>query len=137
MKLNPYLNFDGQCRAAFQHYEKVLGGKIAFIMTWGEMPNPDPPLPPETKDLIMHVTMTVGDQTLQGADSPPGRYQAPHGIVVALHYKDKAEGEKVFKALADGGKTTMDFQETFWADGFGMCVDKFGIPWMVNCEKER
>jgi PhnB protein len=76
MQLNPYLNFDGQCAAAFKFYEQVLGGKITYTMTWGEMPGKEQ-FPPETYNLIMHTTLTIGDSVLMGADSPPGLYVPP------------------------------------------------------------
>jgi PhnB protein len=134
MHINPYLNFNGQCEEAFTFYEQVLGGKVTFKMTWGEMPGADQ-FPAETHKLIMHSTLNIGDQVLMGADSPPGRYQQPKGMNVSIHVNDKAEGERVFSALAEGGNVTMPFQQTFWSSGFGMCVDRFGIPWMVNTEQ--
>jgi PhnB protein len=133
MQLNPYLNFNGQCEAAFKFYEKVLCGKITFMMTWGEMPGADQ-FPAESHGLIMHATLSVGDEILMGADSPPGRYLQPTGMNVSLHLKDIAECERIFNSLAENGTVQMPFQQTFWSPGFGMCVDRFGIPWMVNCE---
>ncbi len=134
MQLNPYLLFNGQCEAAFKFYEQVLGGKITFTMTWGEMPGANQ-FPAEAHKLIMHATLSVGDEVLMGADSPPGSYQHPQGISVSLHLKDTAEGERIFNALAENGAMQMPFGQTFWSPGFGMCVDQFGIPWMVNCEQ--
>ena len=133
MQLNPYVNFDGQCEAAFKFYEQVLGGKITFMMTWGEMPDADQ-FPAEAHKLIMHATLSVGDEVLMGADSPPGSYQQPKGMNLSLHFKDKAEAERIFNALVENGSVTMPFEKTFWSPGFGMCVDQFGIPWMVNTE---
>jgi PhnB protein len=133
MQINPYLNFNGECDAAFKFYEQVLGGKITFKMTWGEMPGADQ-FPAESHKLIMHATLSVGDAVLMGADSPDSHYQQPKGISVSVHLKDIAEGERIFKALADKGTVQMPFQKTFWSPGFGMCVDQFGIPWMVNSE---
>jgi PhnB protein len=133
MQLNPYLNFNGQAEAAFKFYEQVLGGKITFSMTWGEMPGADQ-FPAETHKLIMHATLSVGDERLMGADAPPGRYEKPGGMNVSIHVKDTAEGERIFSALAENGNVTMPFEKTFWSPGFGMCVDQFGIPWMVNTE---
>jgi PhnB protein len=133
MQINPYLNFNGECDAAFKFYEQVLGGKITFKMTWGEMPGADQ-FPAESHKLIMHATLNVDDKVLMGADSPPGQYQQPKGMNVSLHLKDIAEGERIFNALAANGTLQMPFQKTFWSPGFGMCVDRFGIPWMVNCE---
>jgi PhnB protein len=134
MQVNPYLNFNGQCEAAFKFYEQVLGGKITFKMTWAECPDAAQ-LPPEANKLIMHTTLAIGEALLMGADSPPDRYEQPKGIYVSLHFKDKAKGERVFQGLSEGGSVQMPFQQTFWAAGFGMCVDRFGIPWMVNCEQ--
>ena len=131
MKLNPYLAFDGRCREAFDFYEKALGGTIAFIQTMGESPMAAN-TPPEAHDRVMHVTLHVGDQVLQGADAPPGNFTKPAGFCVAVHYDEPAEGERVFNALATGGKVQMPFQATFWAKGFGMLIDQFGTPWIVN-----
>ena len=134
MHLNPHVNFNGECEAAFKFYEQVLGGKITFSMTWGEMPGADQ-FPKETHKLIMHTSLNVGDQVLMGADSPPGRYEKPKGMTVGVSLKDIAECERIFNALAENGNVTMPFAKTFWSTGFGMCVDRFGIPWMVNCEQ--
>jgi PhnB protein len=78
MHINPYVNFNGQCEAAFKFYERVLGGKITFQMTWGEMPGADQ-FPAETHKLIMHATLNVGDQVLMGADAPRGVINSPKG----------------------------------------------------------
>jgi PhnB protein len=134
MKLNPYLAFDGRCREAFAFYEKALGGKIAFIQTMGESPMAAN-MPAEAHGRVMHVTLHVGDQVLQGADAPPGQFTKPAGFCVALHVDDAAQGERVFNALATDGQVQMPFQATFWAKGFGMLVDQFGTPWIVNAEQ--
>jgi PhnB protein len=134
MQVNPYLGFGGECRAAFAMYEKVLGGKILFMMTNGESPMADK-MPPELKDKVMHVTLQVpGGGILQGADHPEGKAAKPHGFSVCVTVKDAAEAERIFKGLSEGGKVQMEFQKTFWSPGFGMCIDKFEVPWMVNTE---
>jgi PhnB protein len=133
MQIIPHLNFNGQCREAFETYEKVLGGKINFMMTWAEMPGADQ-FPPEMHKLIMHATIAIGDQLVMGADSPPDRYEKPQGLWVSVNVKDAAEAERIFNALADNGSVMMPFQQTFWSPGFGMCTDRFGTPWMVNTE---
>jgi PhnB protein len=134
MNINPYLNFNGQCETAFKFYERVLGGKITFSMTWGEMPGADQ-FPAELHSKIMHTTLNAGDAIIMGADSPPGQYQKPTGMNVSIHLKDVAEGKRIFDALAENGSVTMPFEQTFWSPGFGMCVDQFGIPWMINCDQ--
>lgn len=137
MQINPYLNFNGDCAEAFKFYEQALGGKITFMMTWGEMPGAADQFPPETHKRIMHASFQAGEQTIMGADAPPDKYQSPKGMNVSIHVKDKAEGERVFNALAENGTVQMPFSETFWSPGFGMCVDRFGIPWMVNTESAQ
>lgn len=131
MKLNPYLAFDGCCRDAFEFYEKALGGRISFIQTMGESPMASS-VPPEAHGRVLHVTLHIGDQVLQGADTPTGQFTQPAGFCVALHCDDVAEGERVFGALSENGRVQMPFQPTFWAKGFGMLIDQFGTPWLVN-----
>jgi PhnB protein len=134
MDLNPYLSFNGQCEEAFKFYEKHLSGKITFSMTYGAAPGHET-IPPEWSKRIMHVTLSLGDRVLQGADAPPGQYQKPQGFSLALNFKDAAEADRVFNALAENGTVQMPLQETFWALRFGALADQFGISWMVNCEK--
>ena len=134
MQLNPYLSFDGRCEAAFKFYEKVLGGKIVAMMTFGETPMKDQ-MPAEWHGKIAHARLTVGDAVLMGGDPPPQHYQPPKGITVTLGTVDPAEAERVFEALSEGGMVTMPIAETFWARRFGMLTDRFGIPWMINCER--
>lgn len=134
MKLNPYLTFDGRCEAAFKFYEKSLGAKIMAMMTHEGTPMADQ-VPPDWRRKIIHARLQVGDVALMGSDAPPDRYEKPQGITVTLGIDKPAEAERVFHALAEKGSVTMPIQETFWAQRFGMLVDQFGIPWMINCEK--
>lgn len=134
MRMNPYLVFSGQCEAAFKFYQQCLGGKIKVMMPFGEMPAGGN-APSDWQNKIMHATLTVGDGVLMGSDAPPDRYQAPAGFSVSLQIKEPAEAERVFHALAENGKVEMPIQQTFWSVRFGMLTDRFGIPWMVNCEQ--
>lgn len=133
MQIIPHLNFNGQCREAFETYAKVLGGEIIYMGTYAEMPGADQ-FPPEMQKLIMHTTIKLGDFMIMGADSPPDRFEKAQGLWVSINVKDTAEAERIFKALSDGGNVMMDFQQTFWSPGFGMFTDRFGTPWMVNTE---
>lgn len=133
MALNPYLHFDGRCEEAFNFYAQLLHGKIEGKFTFADAP-PEMGSHADWKDKIMHARMAAGDQILLGSDAPPSRYSKPQGFSVSYSLKDPAEGERVFKALSQGGKVEMPFGKTFWSAGFGMCVDRFGIPWMINCE---
>ncbi len=134
MQLNPYLIFNGQCEAAFKFYEQTLGGKIEAMITHAGTPAEEH-VPAEWRDKILHARLVVGDQVLMASDAPPDRYEQPKGISVSIGLNDKKKGERIFNALAENGTIQMPFEPTFWAAGFGMCVDRFGIPWMVNCEQ--
>ena len=135
IKFHPYLTFNGQCEAAFRLYEKCLGGKITYISTYGESPMAAD-TPPEFHGRIMHVTLAVGDQTLQGADMMPAQFEKSQGFTIALAMNDAAEAERVFAALAENGLVKMPLAETFWALRFGVVTDQFGTPWMINCENK-
>jgi len=133
-QVNAYLVFNGECEAAFKFYEKCLGGKIEMAMTHGDSPMSEQ-VPAEWRNKIMHTRMTVGNTVLMGSDAPPNHYEEPKGFSLSVGAKDPAEAERMFAELAAGGKVQMPLQQTFWAVKFGMLVDRFGIPWMINCEQ--
>jgi len=133
MHLNPYLLFNGNCAEAFKFYEQTLGAKIEAIMTFNGSPAAEH-APPEWGDKVLHASMLVDDVRLMGSDAPPPQYAKPQGFSVSISLNDRDKGEQIFNTLAEGGTTTMPFAKTFWASGFGMCTDRFGIPWIVNCE---
>jgi PhnB protein len=132
MQSNPYLYFNGDCKAAFKFYEQCLGGKIVAMMSYGESPMGEQ-TPPEQRDNIMHVQLTTGDVNLMGADAPPEYFEQPQGFHINLQFDNVEEGERIFNALAEKGTVKMPFQETFWAKRWGMLTDRFGTPWMINC----
>lgn len=135
MRVNPHLVFKGNCEEAFRFYEKCLGGKVVMKMTFGESPMASH-VPPDMKDKIIHLSFSIGDQTIAGADAPPDRYRTPQGFTVTLDIDDSAEADRVFAALSDkAAAIDMPIQETFWAKRFGMLTDQFGTPWMINCSK--
>jgi PhnB protein len=134
MELNPYLIFNGQCKEAFEFYEHTLGGKIVGMQTHGESPMAGQ-VPADWQDAIIHARLTVGDAVLMGSDYPPQDYQKPQSFSVSVTVDNAADADRIFKALAQNGSVQMPIQETFWAVRFGMCVDRFGIPWMVNCNR--
>lgn len=90
---------------------------------------------PDLRDKVMHTSLRVGNVDLMGSDSPPEHYQKPQGFTVCINIDDAAEAERVFKALAENGTIKMPMEKTFWADRFGMLVDQFDIPWMINCDQ--
>ena len=133
MHVNPYLNFNGQCRAAFELYERCLGGKIEMLLTYADAPAGEP-VSPDSRDKIMHARLVVGDQILMGSDAPAERFERPQGFSVSIGVDDPAAAERIFAALSKEGTVRMPLQQTFWALRFGMLIDRFGIPWMINCE---
>ena len=136
MQLNPYLNFNGNCAAAFKFYEKALGGKIQLMMTFAESPMAEQ-VPAAQRNKVIHARMTFGDQVLMGSDAPPDSYERMKGFSVSLQVETAVEAEKIFKTLSEKGSVSMPIQKTFWAERFGALVDEFGTPWMINCEEQQ
>ena len=134
MTLNPYLGFKGNCEEAFKFYAEVLGGQILAMIKGSDTPMKDK-MPPGTEHFVMHARMIVDGKLLMGGDAPESFYKAPQGFNVQVGVDTPEEAERIFKALSEGGTISMALQETFWAHRFGTCIDRFGTPWMVNCEK--
>jgi|ERR1043166_7349700 PhnB protein len=134
MQMNPYVTFNGQCEEAFKFYERSLGGKNQAMFTHAGTPV-EAHVPAEWRNKILHASLRLGDAVLMGSDAPPERYAQPKGFSVSLQTKDTAEAERIFQALGENGTVQMPIQKTFWAARFGMLTDRFGIPWMINCEE--
>ena len=133
MQMCLYLSFKGDCEAAFTFYEQCLGAKPGGIFRYAGSPMADQ-APADWGDKVMHGSVTVGDQVLMGADVVAAQYEAPKGITLSLQMNSTADAERVFHELAQGGRVVMPLEKTFWAERFGMVIDRFGIPWMINCE---
>lgn len=134
MQLNPYLLYNGDCETAFKFYEKVLGAKIEAMMPHEGTPAADQ-VPAEWRSKIIHARLNLNGQIIMASDAPPGRYSKPGGFSVNISVTDATEADRIFRDLSEGGTIHMPIAETFWAVRFGMFTDRFGIPWMVNCEK--
>ena len=134
MEIIPYVFFNGQCEAAIKFYEKVFGGKVQGLMTYGDSPA-GKDFPPDQKSKIIHARLDVGNSVLMASDATPDRYSPPQGFSLSVSVKDPAEAERVFHALAENGTVQMPIAQTFWSVRFGMLTDQFGMPWMVNCEQ--
>ena len=136
MQLTGYLIFNGQAEAAFNFYAKSLGGKITLLSRFGEMPDCGD-FSAEDKQRVMHATLEVGNQRLMTSDSHPSMgYDGIKGFSIAIGVDTVAESERFFNALKEGGEVDMPLGKTFWSESFGMLRDKFGVSWMINCEKE-
>jgi PhnB protein len=128
-QLNPYLTFNGNAREAMEFYHSVFGGQLR-INTFGEFGSSDPAI----ADKVMHAMLTT-DQgyILMASDIAPGMPYNPGNTITCSLSGDPGEGlEQAWEKLSDGGTITMSFEKQVWGDVYGMCVDKFGIPWMVD-----
>ena len=130
--VNPYLNFNGTCREALEMYARVLGGEIIALHEFGDMVT-EMGLSDAHRPWIMHGQLRIGDKVIMASDAP-FTYAPVAGMSVQIGLDDLAEGKRVFEAMAEGGVVKMPFEPTFWAEGFGMVVDRFGTPWMINVE---
>jgi PhnB protein len=133
MQINPYLYFNGNCEEALKFYEAIFGAKVCMKMTYGEAP-PDNPCSAGFEKKIMHARLDVGGSVIMMSDAPAERYSRPQGFSIAYNSPDPVEAERVYGELSKGGQVIMPLEETFWAKRFAMLVDKFGTPWMINCE---
>lgn len=131
-QLDTYLFFDGNCAEAMRFYERTLGGKIEMMMTHAESPMAAQAAP-GSADRIMHACLVIEGRMLMASDTMAGdAYQGMKGFSLSLLYPTVAEAQKIFDALAKDGQVTMPMEKTFWAESFGMLVDRFGTSWMVS-----
>jgi len=131
MQLNSYLSFKGDCEEAFKFYEKCLGAQSGAIFRYGGTPLAHQ-VPADWSDKVMHGSLTVGGQVLMAGDVAPDRYETPKGFSLSLHIESASDAERVFHELARDGRVVVPLAKTFWAPCFGMVVDRFGIPWLIN-----
>lgn len=139
ISLNPYLFFDGNTREAVHFYEKVLGGKVMGIMTYGDMPDdPNHPLTDDMKNRVMHAHLKVGVADLMFSDTFAGMpYQPGNTIQIAIHPKEEARAREIFASLEDGGQVVIPLHKTDWSPLYGMVKDKFGVNFNVNVPGEQ
>jgi PhnB protein len=133
MQVNPYLSFKGDCEEAFALYARCLGGQLGAIFRYAGSPMAGQ-VPDDWQNKVMHASVTVGAQVLQGGDVTPKAYEEPKGFSLSIQIASAADAERVFAELARDGTIRMPLEKTFWAARFGMLTDRFGIPWMINCE---
>src|SRR5262245_56123287 len=137
MHIEPRISlvFNGDCDAAFSLYQRCLGGTVTFRLAWGDSPMADQ-APPAWRHRVLHATLQVGGMTFSGGDVLPDAYQRPQGFQIQLNLDDVSAAERIFAQLAEGGEETHPLQQTFWARRFGAVVDRFGIPWTINCGEQ-
>jgi PhnB protein len=133
MAFHPYLFFAGTCREAFTRYHEIFGGDLT-LLTGADAPEGEAP-PTDMADLIMHAALMVDGNLLMASDDPTTDQPGPvQGMQVNVNLPDAAEASRVFDALADGGEVRQPLIETFFSPAFGMCVDRFGTPWMITAD---
>lgn len=139
MKLNPYLNFDGNAEEAFKFYQSVFGGEL-FIQKMSEAPGTEN-LPENEKNLTMHVSIPIGDgQSLMASDclkSAGHELNVGNNNYISVTPDSREEADRIFKGLSVGGKIEMPLEDMFWGDYFGSFEDKFGVRWMINYSTEK
>ena len=133
MQLNTYLSFRGDCEAAFKFYEECLGGKLGAIFRYAGTPLADQ-VPADWQDKVMHGSLAIGEHVVMGGDVAPDRYEKPKGFSLSLQMKSTTQAERIFELLSKDGTVLVPLAKTFWASRFGVLVDRFGIPWLINCE---
>lgn len=136
-KLNPYLNFDGTCEAAFNFYKSVFGGEfLGGVYKMKDMQGME--IPDEAKERVMHVGLPIGDDLLMGSDTFPGTpFVQGNNNYISIFPESKEESDRLFAALSEGGEVEMPMADQFWGDYFGSLKDKFGVYWMVNFNQEN
>ena len=137
MTLNPYINFSGSTEEAFEFYRSVFGGEFITLQRFKDTPEADR-VPLNARDKIMHVSLAIGNNTLMGTDAleelghpcKPG-----NNFQLSISVDTEPEADKIFRNLSEGGKITVPLEKAFWGAYFGMLTDRFGIQWMVSCER--
>lgn len=131
LRISPHLTFDGDCKAAFEAYQRILGGTLTTLMRYGDSPMAAQ-IESRWHDRIVHATLVLPDVELVGADLLPQDYETPRGFFVVLNVDGADRGKAIFDALAEQGQVRVPFGATFWSPGFGVLVDRFRVPWEIN-----
>jgi PhnB protein len=134
MPFHPYLAFAGNCREAFTRYQEIFGGELVLLTMADTPADAGPPPPGAAGDAIMHAALTHGDELLMGADGPSAFDGSVHGMCVNWSAAGTGDAKRVFDALAEGGQVQMPIGQTFFSPAFGMCIDRFGTPWMIMAD---
>jgi PhnB protein len=132
MAFRPYLAFAGNCRDAFTRYQEIFGGELVLLRMSDTPPEAGTATEGVNPDAIMHAALRSGDELLLGADDPFGNFTGSvSGMCVNCSLSDPDEAKRVFGLLAEGGQVQQAIGATFFSPAFGMCIDRFGTPWMV------
>ena len=134
MQVEPYLFFDGRCEEAIDFYRRTLGAEVTMLMRWKdcpEQPKNKDMIPPGSENKVMHARLRIGDAAVMASDGQCLGKPSFQGFALSISAASAAEAERVFNALADGGRVQMPLGKTFFSPSFGMVADRFGVSWMV------
>ena len=134
MHVEPYLFFDGRCEEAIEFYRRTLGAELMMLSRFKENPAPEMN-PPGSGEKVMHASFRIGDTTVMASDGECGGRPKFEGMSLSLTANTPADAERLFAALAEGGKVQMPMGPTFFAERFGMVADRYGVSWMVIAGK--
>ena len=137
MKVQAYITFGGRCEEALEFYKKSIGAEVTGLLRWKESPDKDMKPPPGYEEKIMNAAFRIGETELMADDGMGEKTAEFRGMTLAIEVADDAEAKRVFTALGEGGSVQMPLMKTFWTSSFGMLIDKFGVPWMVNVEASK
>ena len=134
MQVQVYLFFAGRCEEAIDFYKKTLGAEVMMLMRFKDSPEPPQPgmIPPDSENKVMHASLRMGDTVVMASDGRCEGAPSFEGFSLSVTVADEAEADRVFAALAEGGKIQMPLSKTFWSARFGMLSDRFGVGWMVS-----
>ena len=134
MQVQVYLFFAGRCEEAIDFYKKTLGAEVMMLMRFKDSPEPPQPgmIPPDSENKVMHASLRMGDTVVMASDGRCEGAPSFEGFSLSVTVADEAEADRVFAALAEGGKIQMPLSKTFWSSRFGMLSDRFGVGWMVS-----
>lgn len=132
--IEPYLFFEGCCEEAVEYYRQHLGAEVEMVMRYSESPEAPPPgaVPPGHENKIMHASLRIGGTKVMASDGGCSDKTKFSGFNLSLTVPTEAEADRIFNALADGGKVNMPMMKTFWSPRFGMVEDRFGVGWMIT-----
>ena len=134
MTISIHINFNGQCQKAFEFYSQVLDGEIGSMLKFGDSPAGQQAAK-EWQDKIVHANIIIQDIEIAGGDVTPEQYLAPQGFHLLLSVENEEEAQTIFNALSKDGHIVLPLQETFWSSCYGILVDRFGVPWKINCRQ--
>ncbi len=130
--VQPYLFFAGRCEEALEFYQSAVGAEVGALMRFSDAPEPHPGLAPGNENKIMHASFRIGETTLMASDGRCTGEPNFEGFSLSITAPDESTADRLFEALAEGGKVEMT--KTFWSPKFGMLEDRFGVGWMVSVE---